>query len=95
MKCYKFSGHYWVCHGGINYDVCYNNNFTNVAVIIWTKLLPTTNPKLTGLAGLGAQQISKLEKPLPLGDHLIQIQVMGPNGWPSYQIVTEQELLKL
>lgn len=95
LKCFKFTGHYWVTHGGINYDVCYNNTFNDVSEIIWTKLSIVTDPKLAGKGGLLPNQLFKLEKPLPTGDYLAQIQQNGPNNWPSWQIITEEELKNL
>lgn len=91
LKCFKFSGHYWVTHGGVNYDVCYNNTFASTAEIIWTKLLPP-EPSLVGKGGLAANQIYKLEKPVPAGDYLVMTQQNGPNGWPSWQIVPKAQV---
>jgi hypothetical protein len=94
LKCFKFSGHYWVMHGGVNYDVCYNNTFTTTSQIIWTKLRPAGQDVLKSGA-LQAHQVYKLEKPLPEGDHLVMVQQNGANGWPTWQIVPKAQLLKL
>jgi hypothetical protein len=94
LKCFKFSGHYWVTHGGVNYDVCYNNTFATTAEIIWTKLLAAA-PNLVGKGGLGADQLFRLEKPLPAGDHLFMVQQNGANGWPSWQIATSAQIKAL
>ena len=94
MKCFKFSGHYWVVHGGINYDVCYNNTFISTTEIIWTKLLPA-EPDLVGKGGLTANKLFKLEKPIPAGDYLVMVQQNGANGWPTWQIVPKAQVLAL
>lgn len=94
LRCFKFAGHYWVIHGGINYDVCYNNTFGTTAEIIWTKLLPP-DTNMVGKGGLGQNQIYKLAKPLPEGDCLVMLQQQGPNGWPSWQILPKTQLMHL
>ena len=94
LKCFKFSGHYWVVHGGTNYDVCFNNTFAATAQIMWTKLL-AADPSLARKSGLGAQEIYRLEKPLPYGDHLVKVQQLGTNGWPQWQIVSKAQVAAL
>ena len=94
LRCFKFSGHYWVMHGGVNYDVCYDNTFHSISEIIWTRLLQP-DQSLVGKGGLGANQIYRLEKPLPEGDHLVMLQQNGPNGWPSWQIVPKAQIKSL
>ena len=94
LKCFKFYGHYWVVHGGINYDVCYNNTFSTTAEIICTKLLQP-EPNLAGKGGLAVNELFRLEKPLPAGDYLVKVQHQGPNGWPSWQIVPKVQVLAL
>jgi hypothetical protein len=94
LKCFKFSGHYWVTHGGVNYDVCYNNTFGSTADIIWSKLLPA-DPALIGRGGLAANQLYRLQKPLPGGDYLFMVQQNGANGWPSWQITTKANIQAL
>ncbi len=94
LKCFKFSGHYWVMHGGVSYDVCYDNTFHAVSEIIWTRLLPP-DQSLVGKGGLTANQLYRLEKPLPKGDHLVMLQQNGPNGWPSWQIVPKAQIKSL
>ncbi len=94
LKCFKFSGHYWVTHGGVNYDVCYNNTFGVTNEIIWSKLLPA-EAKLVGKGGLAANQLYRLEKPIPAGDHLFMVQQNGANGWPSWQFATKAQIKAL
>jgi len=95
MQCFKFTGHYWVTHGGINYDVCYNNTFTNVDEIVWTKLTQESDVTLTNKANVMPNQLFKLDKPMPNGTHLIMIQQAGNNGWPNWQLVTRESLMAL
>ena len=94
LKCYKFAGHYWVTHGGVNYDVCYNNTFATTQEIIWTKLLPP-DPALVGKGGLAGHQLFKLAKPVPAGDHIFMVQQNGANGWPSWQLATKAQIMLL
>lgn len=94
FKCFKFAGHYWVVHNGVNYDVCYNDTFATPSEIIWTKLLPA-DPSVFSKSGLASNQVYKLDKPIPAGDHLVMLQQNGPNGWPSWQIVTKEQLKSL
>jgi len=81
-------------HGGTNYDVCYNNTFTSTTEIIWSKL-ENPEPGLVGKGGLTMHDMYKLEKPLPAGDYLVKLQTQGPNGWPSWQIVTRAHIKAL
>lgn len=91
LKCFKFNQHYWVKHGGINYDVCYNHTFVDSREIIWTKLVHA-DQVLVKKSGLRADQVYKLEKPLPEGDHLVMIQQNGPQGWPNWMIVDKSQV---
>jgi hypothetical protein len=91
LKCFKFSGHYWVIHGGVHYDVCYNRTFANANEIIWTKLL-RPDRQLLGKGGLREGDFYKLEKPVPKGDYLVKLPMQGPSGWPSWQIVTRAQV---
>jgi hypothetical protein len=93
FKCFKFHGHYWVTHGGANYDVCFNNIFGGIGEIIWTKL--DDDPTLARKSGLPTGSVFKLEKKLPHGDHQVMLQKNGPNGWPSWKIATEKEVAAL
>jgi hypothetical protein len=94
LRCFKFTGLYWVVHGGVNYDVCYNNTFGTTTEIVWTNLLPP-DPALRNKGGLSLNQMFKLEKPLPEGDYLVTLQQQGPNGWPSWQIVPKTQIMAL
>ena len=94
LKCFKFSGHYWVVHGGMNYDVCFNNTFGTTAEIMWTKL-KAPDQSLVGKGGIDPQGIFELEKPLPFGDHLVKVQQAGTNGWPMWQIVPRAQVAAL
>ena len=94
LKCFKFQGHYWVTHGGTNYDVCFNNTFGSTGEIIWTKL-DAPDAKLLRKSGLPAGALYKLEKKIPAGDHLVMVDKNGPNGWPSWQIATAEEVAAL
>jgi hypothetical protein len=91
LKSFKFQRHNWVVHGGTNYDVCFNQTFATHTEIIWTKLL-RPDPQLLARSRLGVQDLYRLEKPLPAGDHLVNIQTQGPNGWPSWQIVRKEQV---
>ena len=82
LKCFKFYGHYWVTHGGINYDVCYNNTFHATSEIIWTNLI-AADPDVAGRGGLNAQSLYKLEKPIPAGDYLVKLPGTGPTAGRS------------
>lgn len=91
LKCFKFSKHYWVVHGGINYDVCYNKTFSINDDIIWSRLtMPDdATAKAKGLTKPG--QLFKLAKPNGDGDYLIEDQHEGPNGWPTFIILKEAD----
>jgi hypothetical protein len=93
VRCFKFSQHHWVSRGGVNYDVCYNDTFASTAEIIWTGLLPA-DPSVVKKSKLRPDQVYKLEKPLPEGDHLVMLQQYGPNGWPTWQIVDQSQVGK-
>lgn len=94
LRCFKFREHHWVTYGGTHFDVCYNHTFYTTAEIIWTKLLEP-DPRLVGKGGLRKDQIYRLETPHDEGDHLVMIQQQGPNGWPSWQIVTRDQVANL
>jgi hypothetical protein len=91
LKCFKFSGHWWVTHGGTNFDVCYNNTFGSPSEIIWTKLTAAPGP-LLAKTGLDSGALFKLDKALPYGNYLMVVKKNGVNGWPEWQIVHENEL---
>ncbi len=94
LKSFKFAQHYWLTFAGQNYDACYNHTFANQEQIIWTRLLPPEDMVLRR-AGVPANQLYKLAKPLPSAEYLIQVQMNGPGGWPSWQLAGKDELQKI
>lgn len=76
LRCFKFSGHYWVMHGGVNYDVCYDNTFHSVSEIIWTRLLQP-DQSLVGKGG------ARSEPDLPPGE-------AAPGGRPPRDAPAER-----
>lgn len=92
-KSFKFSGHWWVMHGGVNYDVCYNRTFGSVNDIIWTKLLPAS-PEVLKKTGRIAAEVLKLDKPLPAGNHLVMVKLQGYGQFPNWQIFPEDKIPK-
>lgn len=91
LKCFKFQGHYWATHGGVNYDVCFNNTFGSTAEIIWTKLLDP-DPKLLAKTHRVKGELYKLAKSIPAGDHLVMTKKNGANAWPEWQIVAAKDV---
>ena len=90
-KAFKFSGHWWVKHGGINYDVCYNRTFGSVNDIIWTKLVPASSEVLKK-TGFTKDEVWKLDKPLPAGNHLVMVTRQGYGGFVNWQIFPEDKI---
>jgi hypothetical protein len=94
FKCFKFAQHYWLSLGAQHFDVCYNKTFANQEQIIWSRLLPAED-RVLRQTGVPANQIYKLSKPLPSADYLIIVQQQGANGWPSWQLVSTNDLKKI
>ena len=93
FKCFKFSQHYWLQFGGLNYDVCYNNTFAAQQQIVFTTL--TQMPvKETARYGRNQTTLYRLTRPLPSAAYLVQVAdgAQGPCGWPGWQLVSEAEL---
>jgi hypothetical protein len=66
LKSFKFATHYWLELAGRQYDVCYNNSF--VGDVAWTRLVPADAAALQD-AGVPANQLYKLAKPLPSAEY--------------------------
>ena len=92
FKCFKFSSHYWLGLGGQQFDVCFDKVF--VGDVAWTAL-DAADPGALRDAGVPANQLFKLAKPLPSADYLIMIAMFGPNNWPSWQLTTRADLKKM
>ena len=90
FQCYKFTKHFWVSHGGLDYDVCFNTTFSGTS-FVWMKLLPVDNDVETR-TGLTEGWLYKLEKPQRWGDYLLRVRPDGQNGWPEYEFRHEQDL---
>ena len=90
-KSYKFKDHYWAVQGGTNYDVCFNHTFGSSSEIIWSKLSPAATPLLTK-TGHASNEIFKLDKALPAGDHLVMIKENAYGSWPAWQIMAAAKI---
>jgi hypothetical protein len=91
LKCFKFHDHYWVTHRGTNYDVRFNRTFGGSAEIIWTKLdLADQNP----FPKLAKGTLLKPEKNIPDGPYLMKLD-KDLNGWPTWQIMTLDQVTAL
>jgi hypothetical protein len=93
MGCYKFNDHYWVKWHGANLDVCYNRVFSGPESIVLSAL-DSADAQLAKDKGYKPNELFKLAKRHPEGDHLVMIKQKGVNNWPEWMIVPEADIPK-
>jgi len=93
MRCFKFSTHYWLTLGGVNYDACFNKVFHSRSQVQWTTLLPDI--PMAQKCRLDTNKLRKLAQPLPAYQYVVQISMPAPDLWPGWQLVSTEQLKKM
>jgi hypothetical protein len=94
LPMYKFHGHYWVKHGGNNFDACFNRTFGSSDDIISTKL-SRVDKELLDETGLAYDELYKLDAPIKGKTHLKLRDRDGAHGWPVWELLTKDEVVEL